>query len=239
MFENSLMELEEIDDGETTINEIEHEIKNLLKYDIDIYNKFINQIKVEKDKGYHYSLARECKIVELEEQYKRDSFCEHFETCILYKEGKAPIGKTCPFEQYHIEKISFELISELSIDLKKDFIAMQSVSDYVSYSLIKYRAFKSLSASSLISVTKEETKFGTNYTKTLNPVLEAIDIAEKNMAKIKKELVATRETKLHFNIEAAKINVKEIEDKKKTLREMDKLSSIRNNQLDIIIDIEE
>jgi hypothetical protein len=49
-------------------------------------------------------------------------------------------------------------------------------------------------------MSKEETKFGTNYTKSMSYYNEIMEMASRHMSRIKKEMVLTRESRIIYKM---------------------------------------
>ncbi len=183
------------------IANVDENIRIIVANDNALLKRFNDELNIIANKGFHFTLARVCCIPKSKEAaFMTDDICESFKKCSFYLSEKAPVGSSCPFEIMYIKQLTEGFIESMKIDPESNFMDMQTLMEYVTYALNFFRASRAIAASSMIMMTKEETKFGTNYIKATSYYNEIMDTASRHMARIKKEMVATRESRLIYKL---------------------------------------
>ena len=190
---------------EEFIATVDENIRVIIANDSTLMKRFNDELNVIVNKGFHFTLARVCCVPKTKEAaFMTDDICESFKKCSFYLSDKAPVGSSCPFEIMYIKQLTEGFMESMNIDPEGNFIDMQALMEYVTYALNFFRASRAISASSMIMMTKEETKFGTNYIKATSYYNEIMDTSSRHMARIKKEMVATRESRIIYKLLDAK-----------------------------------
>lgn len=183
------------------IANVDESIRVAVANDSALMKRFNDELNIIVNKGFHFTLARICCVPKTKEAaFMTEDICESFKKCSFYLSEKAPVGSSCPFEIMYIKQLTEGFIESMKIDPENNFMDMQTLMEYVTYALNFFRASRAIAASSMIMMTKEETKFGTNYIKATSYYNEIMDTASRHMARIKKEMVATREARLIYKL---------------------------------------
>ena len=155
----------------------------------DIIRKFINR----SSKGFIGSMPMVCKGVE----------CPFLHACPLYEAGaKLPMGSRCPVEESivymwvnkHLHALGIE-----NIDAPENSFDMDMLYELAGQELIRWRCGAYLAKTPNIVESKlvGESIQGTPlFADVMNPVIDAMERAGKNVAKIRDALLATRKAQI-------------------------------------------
>lgn len=186
---------------EEFIKNVDEKIRIVVANDVNLMQRFNDELNIIANKGFHFTLARRCTIpASREMEFMTANICESFGNCSFYLADKAPVGCACPFEIMYIKQLTEGFIESTNIDPENSFLDMQSLTEYVTYSLNFFRASRAMASSSIVMMSKEETKFGTNYTKSMSYYNEIMEMASRHMARIKKEMILTRESRVIYKM---------------------------------------
>ena len=190
---------------EEFIKNVDEKIRVVVANDANLMQRFNDELNIIANKGFHFTLARRCAVpASREMEFMTANICESFGNCSFYLADKAPVGCACPFEIMYIKQLTEGFMESMKIDPEGNFMDMQALMEYVTYALNFFRASRAIAASSMIMMTKEDTKFGTNYIKATSYYNEIMDTSSRHMARIKKEMVSTRESRLIYKLLDAK-----------------------------------
>lgn len=155
----------------------------------DKLNKISKYFSYLKDNLTKATLAMTCN----------NEKCPYRVSCILLKNGLAPVGEKCPIEQKLIVELESSLVTELSID-KQNTIEMELLYDLIDAKLLDMRTSGMISSDSVIQTVIEHTQNGMKSYKDIAPEFK-IKIQLKTLkSSIYEEFLATRRAKKKYGL---------------------------------------
>jgi hypothetical protein len=121
---------------EEFIKNVDEKIRIIVANDANLMQRFNDELNIIANKGFHFTLARRCAVpASREMEFMTANICESFGNCSFYLADKAPVGCACPFEIMYIKQLTEGFIESTNIDPENSFLDMQSLTEYVTYSL--------------------------------------------------------------------------------------------------------
>jgi len=134
----------------------------------------------------------------------RNSECEYKELCLFHKMKIAPDGERCPDEVLFIDKLAPALIKSMNIDTD-NYIEWDMLREYVDAMVQERRAERLIALGSELAerISTVNPQTGIPYTElVVHPANTLIEASTKRKARIRKDMLLTREMREKFKKDA-------------------------------------